>query len=62
MPEDSSLAGLDHDDLELFAASVNDRPGKTLDYATPVEAFNTLHANLASGGETRTHDGVRHRL
>jgi len=62
MPEHNSLVGVDHEDLDLFAASVNDRPGNTLDHATPIEPFNTLHANLARGGETRTHNNVRCRI
>ena len=40
LPQGSSLAGLDQDDLDLVAASLN-RPRKTLDYATPNEAFNS---------------------
>jgi transposase, IS30 family len=61
LPKGSSLAGLDQDDLDLIAASLNDRPRKTLDYATPNEAFNSLLAKLASGGETQSRDGVRCR-
>ena len=61
LPKGSSLAGLDQDDLDLVAASLNDRPRKTLDYATPNEAFNSLLAKLASGSETQTSDGVRYQ-
>ena len=60
LPKGSSLAGLDQADLDLVAASLNDRPRKTLDYATPNEAFNSLLATLASGGETQTGSGVRY--
>jgi len=59
LPKGSSLAGLDQDDLDLVAASLNDRPRKTLDYATPNEAYNSLLAKLTSGGETQN-GGVRY--
>ena len=49
---------LAQEDLDLVAASLNDRPRKTLDYATPNEAFNSLLAKLANGGETPTGGGV----
>jgi len=52
LPRAISLAGLDQDDLDLVAASLNNRPRKTLDYATPSEAFNAILANLAGGSET----------
>jgi hypothetical protein len=38
------------------AASVNDRPRKTLDYATPNEHFTTLLAELASEKHTPPDD------
>lgn len=60
LPKGSSLAGLDQADLDLVATSLNDRPRKTLDYATPNEAFNNLLATLASGGETQSRNGVRY--
>lgn len=60
LPKGSSLAGLDQDDLDIVAASLNDRPRKTLDYATPNEAFNSLLATLAGGSETQNGDGVRY--
>ena len=52
LPMGNSLARLDQSDLDLVAASLNDRPRKTLDYATPNEVFNALLANLAGGSET----------
>ena len=58
LPKGSSLAGWDQDDLDLRAASLNDRPRKTLDYATPKEAINSLVAKPASGGETTDACGV----
>jgi IS30 family transposase len=60
LPRGSSLAGWDQDDLDFVAASLNDRPRKTLDYATPNEAFNSLLAKLANGGETPNSGGVRY--
>jgi IS30 family transposase len=56
----SSLAALDQDDLDLVGASLNDRPMKTLHYATPNEAFNSLLATLAGRGETQNDNGVGH--
>jgi len=47
-----------HDDLDPVAFNLNDRPKKTLHYATPNEAFDCLIAKLARGGETTTHQGV----
>ena len=58
LPKGTSLAGFDQDDLDLVAASLNDRPRKTLDYATPNEQFNSLLAKLADQSETST-GGVR---
>ena len=60
LPKGSSLAGLAQDDLDLVAASLNNQPRKTLDYATPNEAFNSLLAKLTSGGETQNGGGVRY--
>ncbi|NBW46112.1 MAG: IS30 family transposase [Betaproteobacteria bacterium] len=60
LPKGSSLASLDQDDLDIVAASLNDRPRKTLDYATPNEAFNSLLATLAGGSETQNGGGVRY--
>jgi IS30 family transposase len=57
-PKGASLAGLDQDELDAVAAGLNDRPKKTLDYATPNERFADLLANLASMNETST-GGVR---
>jgi len=41
------------------AASLNDRPRKTLDYATPNECFNVLLAKLASTRDTSS-EAVRY--
>ena len=58
LPKGSFLAGLDQDDLDLVAASLNDRPRKTLNYATPNEAFNSLIAKLA---ETQNGSAVHYQ-
>ena len=47
-PKGMNLAALTQSDLETVAASLNDRPRKTLDYDTPQERFTSLLANLAS--------------
>jgi transposase, IS30 family len=54
LPKGTSFAGLDQDDLDTVAASLNDRPRKTLGYATPNECFSALVAKLASTGATST--------
>jgi len=58
LPKRTSFAGLDQSDLDLVATSLNDRPRKALDYATPNEAFNKLVAGLA-GREQVSILGVR---
>ena len=62
LPKGSSMAGLDQSELDLVAASLNDRPRKTLDYATPNEAFNNLLAKLVSGGKTPNGGAVRYAV
>lgn len=57
-PKGMSLSGLDQDDLDAVAASLNDRPRKTLDYATPNEHFIKLLAETAGQSET-SNAGVR---
>jgi IS30 family transposase len=51
-PKGMSFAGLGQAELDIVAASLNDRPRKTLDYATPNEHFKKLLADLASRNET----------
>ena len=57
-PKGMSFAGLSQDDLDTVAASLNDRPRKTLDFATPGEQFTSLLATLAAARNTSP-DGVR---
>ena len=47
-PRGTSLSGYDQADLDRVAASLNDRPRKTLDFATPKEQFSRLLAERAS--------------
>ena len=54
LPKGSSLAGWDQDDLDLVATSLNDRPRKTLDYATPKEAITAWLPNRPAGARQRT--------
>lgn len=58
-PKGVSLAGLDQHDLDTVAASLNDRPRKTLDYATPNEQFSKLLASLVIENATPP-GGVRY--
>jgi IS30 family transposase len=57
-PKGTSLSGFDQEDLDIVAASPNDRPRKTLEYETPNERFTHLLANLASISNTSI-GGVR---
>jgi IS30 family transposase len=58
-PKGTSLSGFDQDDLDLVANSLNDRPRKTLDFATPNEQFKSLLAAVASANKAST-EGVRY--
>ncbi len=51
-PKGTSLSSFDQADLDVAAASLNDRPRKTLDFATPREQFSSLLAGLASENRT----------
>ena len=57
-PKGMSFAALSQDDLDTVAASLNARPRKTLDFATPGEQFTSLLAKLAAARNTSP-DGVR---
>lgn len=57
-PKGTSLSGFGQEDLDEVAASLNDRPRKTLDFATPNEQFQTLLATFASESNAST-EGVR---
>jgi IS30 family transposase len=46
-PKGTPLSEFDQADLDLVAESLNARPRKTLDFATPEEHFKTLLAGLA---------------
>lgn len=46
-PKGTPLSAFDQADLDAVADSLNDRPRKTLDFATPGEHFRTLLAGLA---------------
>jgi IS30 family transposase len=51
-PKGTSFAALNQADLDTVADSLNDRPRKTLDYATPNEHFSNLLAALNSQNQT----------
>ena len=48
LPKGMPLASLTQDDLDDIADSLNNRPRKSLDYATPNERFQSLLASLTS--------------
>jgi IS30 family transposase len=50
-PKAASLAGFDQADLDTVADSLNGRPRKTLDYATPSEQFRSLLAEQAAANK-----------
>jgi IS30 family transposase len=57
-PKGMSFSGLSQDDLDVVAAGLNDRPRKTLDYATPGEQFAELIAAIARNNNS-SDGGVR---
>ncbi len=57
-PKGTSLLEFNQADLDAVAVSLNARPRKTLDFATPEEHFKTLLAGLA-GEQTKSSGGVR---
>jgi len=57
-PKGTPLSGFDPADLDAVADSLNARPRKTLDYATPGDQFTNLLAGLA-GAQKPPPGGVR---
>jgi len=57
-PKGAPLSEFDQADLDAVADSLNARPRKTLDFATPAEQFEGLLAGLA-GGHMEAAEGVR---
>ena len=57
-PKGTPLSEFDQADLNAVADSLNARPRKTLDYATPGEQFTNLLAGLA-GAQKSPSGGVR---
>jgi IS30 family transposase len=45
LPTGDDLSGLSQWDLNAIARRLNNRPRKTLGFATPLEAFHSLHNN-----------------
>jgi IS30 family transposase len=58
-PKGTSLAGYDQADLDRVANSLNSRPRKTLDFATPQEEFTKLIARAINNQTTPNKQGVR---
>jgi len=58
-PKGTSLAGFDQADLDLVANSLNTRPRKTLDFATPEEKFAKLMAQNDTAVQPLSQSGVR---
>jgi IS30 family transposase len=57
-PKGMSFSGLSQDDLDAVATSLNDRPRKTLEFATPGEQFTALLATV-SAARNASPGGVR---
>jgi transposase, IS30 family len=57
-PKGTPLSEFDQADLDAVAESLNARPRKTLDFATPEEHFERLLAGLA-GEQMKSSESVR---
>ena len=58
-PKGTSLAAFNQTDLNLVADSLNGRPRKTLDFATPAEEFAKLLAKHANQSQPPIQESVR---
>ncbi len=58
-PKGTSLAAFNQTDLNLVADSLNGRPRKTLDFATPAEEFAKLMAKHANQSQPPIQESVR---
>ena len=60
-PKGTPLSGFSQDDLDAVAACLNDRPRKTLAYATSNEEFANILAKMAATNNILD-DGVRYKI
>jgi IS30 family transposase len=53
-PKGTDLARWNRDDLDAVAATLNNRPRKTLEWRTPIEALNELLLSIPDNGVATT--------